>query len=156
MYAIYRRWSSLAQAMGARDEDLDKPPITLEEIAVEYRKLKAQRRPEPEDEVDPLEGVALVARGIAAVLSVIGSVFLVAHFFGGLMPIAMPFALAIWSLVGGALVVLATGIDEPRPWLAIALGVALGLVALHPKLRFVAPGLLPIAAGVLMQLTAKR
>jgi hypothetical protein len=157
MYAIYRRWSELAVRMGARDEDLEKGPIQLEEIAVEYRRLKAQRRSStPEPEVDPLEAVALVARGITAILSVIGALFLVSHFYGGLFPLPAPAALSLLAAVAGGIVIVATGIDRPRPMLGIVLTIVAGLVALHPLARWIVPGLLPISGGVLMQLTARR
>lgn len=156
MYAIYRRWSELAYAMGARDEDLEKGPIRLEEIAVEYRKLAARRSTTPEPEVDPLEAVALVARGITSILSTIGALFLVSHFYGGLFPIPEPAALSLFAALGGGIVIVATGIDRPRPMLAIVLMIVAGLVALHPQARWIVPGLLPLSGGVLMQLTAKR
>jgi hypothetical protein len=157
MYAIYRRWSDLAYAMGARDEDLAKGPVTMDELAVEYRRARAKAKPDAEEpEVDPLEAVALVARGITSVLSVIGSLFLVSHFYGGLFPIPAPIALSLFAAVGGGIVIVATGIDRARPMLGIALTIAVGLIALHPLARWVVPGLLPVSAGVLMQLTAKR
>ncbi|MGZ6085641.1 MAG: hypothetical protein ACXWUE_19350 [Polyangiales bacterium] len=156
MYAIYRRWSDLAYAMGARDEDLEKGPVTLDELAVEYRRVKAQRREEPEPEVDPLEAVALVARGITSVLSVIGSLFLVSHFNGGLFPLSAPLALMLWAIVAGGVVIVATGIDRARPWLGLALLCGVAAIALHPLARWVVPGLVPTFAGVLMQFTSKR
>lgn len=125
MYAIYRRWSVHADAMG---------------------------RPE---EIDPFEGVALIARGIVAVLGLIGSAFLVAHFEGGFLPLPGPMALSIWTAIAGITVVTAVGVDRPRPWIALIIITVLGTVAAIPTAAFILPGLLPLLAATLMQLTAK-
>jgi hypothetical protein len=127
MYAIYRRWSVHAKVM-------------------ETAQLH---------EIDPFEAVALVARGIVAVLGLIGSIFLVGHFGSGFFPIMGPLALTIWAGVAGVVIVVAAGIDRPRPWVALALLIVLGTIATIPAASWILPGLPPLLAASLMQFTAK-
>lgn len=156
MWAIYRRWARLADEMGFR-EDAEVP--TTEQWIDAHRRARASRPSGParpsREEGDPFEAVALVARGITAVLGILGAVFLVSWFESGLMPIPAPLALSIWSAIAGAVVVLAVGIDRPRPWLALGATVALGVAAFAPPVRWILAGLPPILAAVLMQLTGK-
>ncbi len=151
MWAIYRRWSKHADAMGLRD-DVEIP--TTEEFIAEYRK-KPRPRPSVPDEIDPFDAVALVARGIIGVLGLIGSIFVVSHFEGGFFPIAAPLALMLWTALAGAVITLAIGIDRPRPWVSVAAVVVLATIATIPQARWMVPGLIPMLAAVLMQLTAK-
>lgn len=153
MYAIYRRWAVHADAMGLRD-DIDIP--TVDEFIAEYRRRPRQARDAaPADEIDPFEAVALVARGIIAVLGLIGSLFAVSHFGGGFFPIIGPLALAIWAVIAGTVITIAVGLDKPRPWIALGLLVVLGTVAAIPSAAWILPGLVPLLAASLMQLTAK-
>lgn len=133
MYAIYRRWEALAAKLG-----LGMPP----------------RASRVSSEVDPFDTAALVARAITAVLGVVAAVFLVGSFEGGFMPLVAPLGLSLWALVAAAIMVVAVGIDRPRPWHGIAAVVVLAALALHPKLRWILPGLAVLAATVAMQLTA--
>lgn len=157
MYAIWRRWTVLAAAMGASDAQMQGGADTVDEYLADYRKLRATRRSSAptgdEDEIEPLEAVALIARGVTAVLGLVASVFLVSFFEGGLFPVPAPLALAIWGVVAGATIVLGIGFRTPRPWIAICVGIALGAVALVPQLRWIAPGIPPLGAALLMQLT---
>lgn len=150
MWAIWRAWSALATRMG---DDPRAPVPALEEWIDQVRRA---REPRAQDDLDPLDAVALVARGIVAVLGVIGSAFLVAHFEGGAFPILGEFALSAWATVAAVIVVSAVGIDRPRPWLSALLIVIVGAAALLPVLRWMAIGLPPVLAAVLMQLTATR
>lgn len=152
MWANYRRWSKHADAMGMRDDD-EIP--TTEEFIAEYRRTPKVRRVEPSDEIDPFDAVALVARAITAVLGLIGSIFLVSHFESGFFPIIGPLALAIWAALAGLVLTVAVGIDRPRPWVALGGIVVLSIVAAIPNMRWTLPGLLPLLAATLMQLTAK-
>ncbi len=159
MWAIYRRWASLAIEMGLRDDlaGAIEAPTTEEWIAAQRRARASGARPASPgdgDDGDPLEVAALVARGVTAVLGIVASIFLVSWFGSGLLPIPARLALAIWAAVAGAIVVLAVGIDRPRPWHALAALVVLGMAAFAPQARWILPGLGPLAAAILMQLTA--
>ncbi len=149
MYAIYRRWSAHAEQMGMPD---DAP--TMEEFVAELRRGPRQRT--SIDEIDPLEAVALLARGITAVLGLLAAVFLVSQFEGGFFPIPGPYALTLVFAAAGLTLITAVGFATPRPWLAIAMIDVLLVVALLPWARFFLPGLVPLFAAVAMQLTAKQ
>ncbi len=154
MWAVYRRWSLLAVDMGFKDSpDEEGGPMTMDEYLKDV--ARAKPRDSHPDEPEPLEAVALVARGITSVLGVVGAVFLVAHFRSGLFPIPAPIALSIVAALSAALIILAVGIDRPRPWLALGLTIAVALLALTPQGSFYVAALVPTAAAVLMQLTAR-
>lgn len=150
MFAIYRRWSALAARMGVRDSA---PLPTTEEALAEVS--RPSRRPSI-IEGDPFEAVALVARGIVAVLGVVASIFVVGTVEGGFLPLVAPLALSVWALVAGTVLVLAVGIDRPRAWVAVLLLAALEVLAVHPLMRWMVPGLAVLAGAVLMQLTARQ
>jgi len=121
MFAIYRRWAAHAERM-----------VT------------------PGEEIDPFDAVALMARGITAVLGLLASVFFVSFFEDGFFPLAAPFALSIWCAVAGITIVASMS----RPWPALALICFTMMIALAPAARFVLPGVLPLTLAVAMQLTA--
>jgi hypothetical protein len=149
MVAIYRRWSAHAERMGMPDE-----APTIEEWVAEQRRATARRASRSSvDEIDPLEAVALIARGITAVLGLLASVFLVSHFEGGFFPMLAPLALSIWCAVAGITIVTAVGFATPRPWAAFALLCFAMMIALIPAARFILPGVPPLFAAVAMQLT---
>jgi hypothetical protein len=155
MAAIYRRWALLAESMGMRDENVTP---TMDEFIDRVRKeYRARRSSFPgREEVDPLEAVALIARGITAVLGLIASVFLLSHFENGMFPISAPIALSAWIVLAATTIVLAVGFARPRPSLALVLLLAIGAIALHPAMQWIRAGIPPLIAAVLMQLTAKR
>ena len=149
MVAIYRRWSAHADRMGMPDE-----APSMEQWIDEQRRLPRVRK--SSDEIDPFEAVALIARGITAVLGLLASVFLVAHFEAGFFPLPAPLALSIWCAVAGIAIVTAVGFATPRPWAAFALLCFAMLIALVPAARFILPGVPPLIAAVAMQLTREQ
>lgn len=148
MAAIYRRWAAHADRMGMPDA-----APTMEEFVSEYRRASRQR-PSRSDDGDPFEAVALIARGITAVLGLLAAVFLVSHFEGGFFPIPGPYALTLVSAIAGLTLVTAVGFATPRPWLALALLDVVLVISLLPWARFVLPAIPPLFAAVAMQLTA--
>lgn len=154
MFAIARRWSSHADEMGMTGEG-----ATMEEFIDEVRREQRARRdvkPEGADDLDPLEAVALIARGVTAVLGLLASVFLVAQFEGGFFPMPAPLALSIWCVVAAIIAVTAVGFRRSRPWAAFALLCFCMMIALTPSARFILPGIPPLFAVAAMQLTAKQ
>lgn len=146
MYAIYRRWEALADRLGL---GADVRPSRTSRLS-----MRLSMRLSIDD--DPLETAALVARGITAVLGVVAAVFFVGTVEGGFMPLIAPLALSLWALVAGTTMVVAVGVDRPRPWGAMLAVVVLAALALHPRLRWILPGLAALAAAVTMQLTSLR